>query len=93
MGAYKAIDLYSGIGGWTLGLKMSSIDVVASYEWWSEANNTHNMNFDTLNKDINIRTMPFDMLQKPGTIDFIVGSPPCTQFSFANKGGGGNLMG
>jgi DNA (cytosine-5)-methyltransferase 1 len=41
----KAIDLYSGIGGWTLGLKMAGIEVVDSFEWWDEANRTHNNNF------------------------------------------------
>jgi DNA (cytosine-5)-methyltransferase 1 len=27
----------------------------------------------------------------PGDIDIVVGSPPCTQFSFSNRGGGGDL--
>lgn len=41
----KAIGLYSGIGGWTLGFKMASIDVIESYEWWEDANYTYSMNF------------------------------------------------
>lgn len=87
----NAIDLYSGIGGWALGLKMANIDVVKSYEWWSEANTTHNNNFDTTNEEINIRELTKKSLPRPGSIDFIVGSPPCTQFSFANRGGNGDI--
>jgi DNA (cytosine-5)-methyltransferase 1 len=88
-----AIDLYSGIGGWTLGMKLSGIDSLASFEWWSEANQTHNLNFGTNHKEVNIRKIDVETdlsFEKP--IDFVVGSPPCTQFSFANKGGNGNIQ-
>jgi DNA (cytosine-5)-methyltransferase 1 len=88
----SAIDFYSGIGGWTLGMKLSGIQNVASYEWWQEANNTHNINFGTNHDEIDIRKInvitDLDFGRK---IDFVVGSPPCTQFSFANRGGNGNL--
>lgn len=88
----KAIDLYSGIGGWTLGLKMAGIEVVASYEWWKDANNTHNQNFGTDHKERNIRELDLEIdLPNPDEIDFVVGSPPCTQFSFANRGGNGDI--
>ena len=40
----RAIDLYSGIGGWSLGLTLSGIDVVESYEWWKPAAETHERN-------------------------------------------------
>ncbi len=88
----KAIDLYSGIGGWTLGLKMAGIEVVSSYEWWKDANDTHNRNFGTNHKEIDIRKLDLHSdLPDPEEVDFVVGSPPCTQFSFANRGGKGDL--
>jgi DNA (cytosine-5)-methyltransferase 1 len=87
----KAIDLYSGIGGWTLGLKMAGIEVVASYEWWNEANRTHNLNFGKSIPETDIRKLKMSDLPMPGTIDFVVGSPPCTQFSYANRGGSGDI--
>jgi DNA (cytosine-5)-methyltransferase 1 len=88
----NAIDLYSGIGGWTLGMKLSGINNVASYEWWSEANQTHNLNFDTHHKEVDIRKIkPNRDLIFDKKIDFVVGSPPCTQFSFANRGGNGDI--
>jgi len=88
----SAIDLYSGIGGWTLGMKLSEIKNVASYEWWHEANQTHNLNFETNHREINIREIePKKDFSFDEKIDFVVGSPPCTQFSFANKGGNGDI--
>ena len=88
----NAIDLYSGIGGWTLGMKLSGINNVASYEWWHEANQTHNFNFGTNHKEIDIRKINVKTdLNFSEPIDFVVGSPPCTQFSMANRGGNGNI--
>ena len=86
------IDFYSGIGGWTLGMKLSNIDHIKSFEWNIDSNTTHNINFETNNKEIDIRKLDFKTLPKTGSIDFIVGSPPCTQFSYSNKGGSGNIQ-
>ncbi|SEQ89137.1 DNA (cytosine-5)-methyltransferase 1 [Loktanella sp. DSM 29012] len=85
----RAIDLYAGIGGWSLGLKLAGVDVVGSYEWWQPAIDTHNGNHGTELTSINIRTMDLDSL--PSDIDLVVGSPPCTQFSYSNRGGSGDL--
>ena len=88
----NAIDLYSGIGGWTLGMKLSGINNIASFEWWNEANQTHNLNFETNHKEVSIRDINVETdLNFKEKIDFIVGSPPCTQFSMANRGGNGNI--
>lgn len=86
-----AIDFYSGIGGWTLGMKLSGVTNLASYEWWNEANQTHNLNFGTNHKEVDIRSIDVSELTFDQKIDFIVGSPPCTQFSYANKGGNGDI--
>ncbi|MFT6443394.1 MAG: DNA (cytosine-5)-methyltransferase 1 [Salibacteraceae bacterium] len=87
----NSIDLYSGIGGWTLGMKLSNINNIASYEWWHEANQTHNFNFETTHREIDIRKIDVKHLSFDKNIDFVVGSPPCTQFSYANKGGNGDI--
>lgn len=89
---YNAIDLYSGIGGWTLGMKLSSINNVMSYEWWKEANSTHNINFGTNHNEVDIRKIDIQNdLNFKDKIHFVVGSPPCTQFSYANRGGNGDI--
>ncbi len=87
----RAIDLYSGIGGWTLGLRLAGVEVADSFEWWGPANETHGKNFGKSLENTDIRTMPESRLPEPGSIQFVVGSPPCTQFSFSNRGGNGDL--
>ncbi len=86
-----AIDLYSGIGGWTLGFKMAGIEVASSYEWWKDANNTHNKNFGSTHNERDIRKLRLEDLPNPDDIEFVIGSPPCTQFSYANRGGNGDI--
>jgi DNA (cytosine-5)-methyltransferase 1 len=85
------IDLYSGIGGWTLGFKMAGVPVLSSYEWWKDANQTHNKNFQSDHAERDIRKLTNADLPDPELIDFVVGSPPCTQFSLANRGGKGDI--
>jgi DNA (cytosine-5)-methyltransferase 1 len=86
----KAIDLYSGIGGWALGLKLNKIEVINSYEWWQQAVDTSNKNLGQAEEAINVREMDFSKLRNKG-IDVVVGSPPCTQFSYSNRGGSGDI--
>jgi DNA (cytosine-5)-methyltransferase 1 len=84
----KAIDLYSGVGGWSLGLKMAGIEVVASYEWWQPANDTNRNNNHHRAYEQDIRKLDVSTVPQ---VDIVVGSPPCTQFSFANRGGQGDI--
>ena len=85
----RAVDLYSGIGGWSLGLRLAGVEVVASYEWWQPAIDTHNGNHDGNLSAVDIRKLELQDL--PSDIDLVVGSPPCTEFSYSNRGGKGNL--
>ncbi len=85
----RAIDLYSGVGGWALGLALAGIEVVESFEWWNEAALTHGRNFKSPVRQLDIRSL--DVKSLPPNLDFVVGSPPCTQFSFSNRGGNGDI--
>lgn len=85
----RAIDLYAGVGGWSLGLTLAGVEVVASYEWWQPAIDTHNRNHGGDLKPVDIRKL--DLTTLPADIDLVVGSPPCTQFSYANRGGNGDI--
>jgi DNA (cytosine-5)-methyltransferase 1 len=85
----RAIDLYAGIGGWSLGLRLAGVEVVASYEWWQPAIDTHNGNHGGEFGPVDIRQLKLEDL--PSHIDLVVGSPPCTEFSYSNRGGSGNL--
>src|ERR1700741_3407116 len=85
----RAIDLYSGVGGWSLGLRLAGIEVIASYDIWGEANETNFKNHGHLVQTVDIRRLDFGEL--PKSIDVVVGSPPCTQFSYSNRGGDGDI--
>lgn len=87
----KGIDLYSGIGGWTLGMKFSKLENIYSYEWNKDSLDTHNINFNTDLKIVDIRKLNPHDIPNFQEIDFIVGSPPCTQFSYSNRGGSGDV--
>jgi DNA (cytosine-5)-methyltransferase 1 len=65
------------------------MEVVASYEWWQPAINTHLANFKTPVVAGDIRALDLGTL--PKDIDYVVGSPPCTQFSLSNRGGSGDI--
>ncbi|WP_211475158.1 DNA cytosine methyltransferase [Collimonas humicola] len=85
----RAIDLYSGVGGWALGLRLAGIETVASYERRGIANETNFKNNRHQAQTVDIRRL--DMNELPTDIDIVVGSPPCTQFSFSNRGGNGDI--
>lgn len=85
----RAIDLYAGVGGWSLGLRLAGVEVVASYEWWQPAVDTHKGNHGGDLKPTDVRQLRLEDL--PSDIDLVVGSPPCTEFSYSNRGGGGDL--
>lgn len=86
----RAIDLYSGVGGWSLGLRLAGIEVVSSFELWGPANETNFKNNAHQAQTVDIRRLSLEDL--PSDIDLVVGSPPCTQFSYSNRGGGGDLL-
>lgn len=86
----RAIDVYSGVGGWSLGLKMAGVEVVDSYEWHAPANETNFRNNGHHANLVDVRTLELGHL--PKNIDIVVGSPPCTQFSLSNRGGGGDIQ-
>jgi len=86
----RAIDLYSGIGGWSLGLHLAQLKVVSSYERWQPAINTYQKNLKRKPNCVDIRALELSTL--PQDIDVVVGSPPCTQFSYSNRGGSGDIQ-
>lgn len=85
----RAIDVYSGVGGWSLGLSLADVEVVASYEWWEQANLTNRLNNAHSTHTVDVRALSLESL--PADIDIVVGSPPCTEFSYSNRGGGGDI--
>jgi DNA (cytosine-5)-methyltransferase 1 len=82
------VDLYAGAGGWSVGLTSAGLKPLFSAEIWKTANRTRDWNLGGSSSRVDIRNL--DPADVPDC-DFLVGSPPCTQFSYANKGGNGDI--
>lgn len=85
-----ALDLYCGIGGWSLGLELADVKAVEAIDISAPAIETYFQNLGLHPRESDIRTLDMHTLRHG--VEIIVGSPPCTQFSFSNRGGAGNLV-
>lgn len=83
----KAISLFSGAGGDTLGMKNANIDVVGYVEYDKDAIKTHQTNFPEcklIGEDIT-KIPDKDFLEYKDTIDILFGGFPCQSFSHGGK--------
>jgi len=89
----KAIDLFSGSGGTTSGLKKALVDVVAAVEIDEHAAQTYSKNNPEVNLILgDIRNVDGDELRNAGNISdddtlMLVACPPCQGFSSIRRGG------
>ena len=91
MNKLNYIDLFSGVGGISLGLKMAGFENIFSNEYDSEIANSYSKNFPShkmINEDIN--SIDFKEIKTSlgiceNSVDLIVGGPPCQGFSMANR--------
>ena len=86
----KAISLFSGAGGLDYGFKACGFDLVGHVELESFAREIYEMNYPnskSLGTDISSITDDEILSWKNlfGTIDIIIGGPPCQGFSLAGK--------
>lgn len=83
----RVIDLFSGVGGLSLGFSMSGMEIVFAVEHDEAIANTYRLNH--ANTDMfctNIETLDIQELKlKYGNIDVVVGGPPCQGFSQKGK--------
>jgi DNA (cytosine-5)-methyltransferase 1 len=81
----RAIDLFSGCGGMTLGFQNAGFDVVAAFDNWHPAIEVYRENFkhSIFEKDLSKE----DVCSFIGDFnsDIIIGGPPCQDFSSAGK--------
>lgn len=84
---YKFVDLFSGAGGLLRGFLDAGFCPVFSVEMWDPAVQTHKNNYPTVPLiERDIRTIDnTEITQYAGTIDVIVGGPPCQGFSTIGK--------
>ena len=88
---FRVISTFAGGGGSSTGYRLAGGNILAINEFVEEARNTYHANFPhTLIIPDDIKKLsgkdflePFDM--KPGQLDILDGSPPCSAFSVAGK--------
>jgi len=84
---FTAVDLFSGCGGLSSGLKKAGFEVAAAVEIDAKAVSTYRLNHpDVQLYDQDIRKLdPTEILSRaglsPGQLDLLAGCPPCQGFS------------
>lgn len=83
----KVIDLFSGVGGLSLGFSMAGMQVVFAVEHDEAIAKTYEMNHKDTDmfcaniEDLNIQSLK----EKYGSVDVVIGGPPCQGFSQKGK--------
>lgn len=87
----RAVDLFCGCGGMSLGFKQAGIDIVAGFENWSYAVECYRKNFHhpVIEIDLSDTENAIQIIQTYNP-DLIIGGPPCQDFSTAGKRKEGN---
>lgn len=76
----KLIDLFSGAGGLSLGLKRAGYDIQACVEMNHDAMNTYSLHEpNAIHYNEDVRGVSFKKFR--GKIDIVAGGPPCQPFS------------
>ena len=87
----KAISLFAGAGGCSLGFSNAGVDIIAAYENNPAAIDTYNLNFGNNKcKDVDLSECDFEELRnnlglKRGQLELIIGGPPCQGFTTAGN--------
>lgn len=84
----KIIDLFAGCGGLSTGYEMAGFDIplaIEKDEWASETYKFNHENTEVITGDITEIKDIKKIVKKYGTIDGIIGGPPCQGFSLSGK--------
>lgn len=97
------LDLFCGAGGFSEGFRQAGFEIIAGIDNWGNAREAHDVNEygESMDKDLFkaidsggfewVRKIKEQLEEEYGTIDVIIGSPPCTEFSYAKNGGKGDI--
>ena len=80
----RALDLFCGCGGLSLGFQYAGIDVVRAFDHWDKAINIYNKNFSHKAELIDIYDLIPEYLESFSP-NIIIGGPPCQDYSSAGK--------
>jgi len=80
----NVVDLFSGVGGLSLGFRQAGFNIVVANEIDSEIAKAYRLNHpevNLINEDITILDIESIFAPYKGEIDVVVGGPPCQGFS------------
>ena len=82
----KAVDLFAGCGGMSLGFQNAGFNIVAAFEFWDIAAECYEKNFShpvfrTDLSDVDLAVKQISVFSP----NLIIGGPPCQDFSHAGK--------
>lgn len=82
----RAVDLFCGCGGLSLGFLKAGIDVVAGIDVWQDALSVYRNNFNhpAIRLDLANVSSSVSVIRRFSP-DMIIGGPPCQDFSSAGK--------
>ncbi|MDE7455899.1 MAG: DNA cytosine methyltransferase [Prevotella sp.] len=88
---YKAISLFAGAGGCSLGFSQYGVNILAAYDICKEAIDTYNYNFKGGKghiEDLSVcdfRSVRDSLRLQKNELDLIIGGPPCQGFTTAGR--------
>jgi DNA (cytosine-5)-methyltransferase 1 len=82
----RAVDLFSGCGGLSIGFRNAGFDLVAAFDNWDPAIEVYRANLeDSIYKqDLSDVASSVEAI-RPRCPDIVIGGPPCQDFSHAGK--------
>jgi DNA (cytosine-5)-methyltransferase 1 len=87
----RAVDLFCGCGGLSLGLEKAGFEIAKAYDAWEAAIKCYRLNFDHPVSSVDLSDVDGAVSEIcPLVPDIIVGGPPCQDFSHAGKRHEGN---
>ncbi|MGV0028620.1 DNA cytosine methyltransferase [Phormidesmis priestleyi] len=81
----RAIDLFAGCGGLSLGFQTAGFEVVAAFDHWKESCSVYTANFDHPIFQVDLSEVKNVGRFNEWNPDIIIGGPPCQDFSSAGK--------
>lgn len=88
---WKAISLFAGAGGCSLGFKNAGVKILAAFENAEAAIATYNMNFGAnICHNVDLESCDFlhvrnELRLQRGELDLMIGGPPCQGFTTAGN--------
>lgn len=80
----KAIDLFSGCGGLSLGFQNKGFEILSAFDNWLPAIDVYKENFDHNIFQLDLSGQDrCELISKFKDLDIIIGGPPCQDFSSA----------